>query len=141
MEGFHAPLGRRRLIEEMLKDLPGDPHDAFVLADDDAELDTILVIVPGHIFGKCEKHSGSPGKEAMMFPYCSIMPEYAEQQLRSMGWPCNESALPAGSSCSLASTAFGTRCASRASGLSSTPDECWDERSSEKSSRGQLAFE
>ena len=80
MEGFHTPLGRRRLIEEMLKDPPGDPHGAFVLADDDAELDAIAVIVPGHIFGKCEKHSGSPGKEAMMFPYCSIMPEYAEQE-------------------------------------------------------------
>jgi hypothetical protein len=96
MEGFHAPLGRRRLIEEMLKDPPGDPHGAFVLADNDAELDAIAVIVPGRIFGKCERHCGPPGEGDMMFLYCSIMPACAEQPRRSMGWPCEGSALRGG---------------------------------------------
>jgi hypothetical protein len=80
MEGFHALLGRRRLIEEMLKDPPGDPHGALVLADDDAELDAIAVIVPGRIFGKSEKHCRSAEEEDLMFPYCSIMPAYPEQR-------------------------------------------------------------
>jgi hypothetical protein len=62
MEGFHALLGRRRLIEELLKDPPGDPHSAFVLADDDAELDAIALIVPGRIFGKREKHRTPGGR-------------------------------------------------------------------------------
>ena len=39
MVGFEASFGRRRLIKQALKDTPGNPDDALILADPDAELD------------------------------------------------------------------------------------------------------
>jgi hypothetical protein len=39
MVGFEASFGRRRFIKQALKDTPGNPDDALILADPDAELD------------------------------------------------------------------------------------------------------
>jgi hypothetical protein len=68
MERFQAPLGRRRLIEEMLEDAPADPHGALVLAEQYAEFDGRAVRVPARIFGEAEKdHCDLQGNEGIMF--------------------------------------------------------------------------
>ena len=55
VERFHAPLGRRRLIEEMLEDPAGDPHRPFVEAEDHAELDGVAFVIPAGVFWELEE--------------------------------------------------------------------------------------
>jgi hypothetical protein len=56
VEGFEAPLRRRRLIQETLKDPPRDPRRALVLTLEHAELNGIALGVPASILWKREEH-------------------------------------------------------------------------------------
>src|ERR1700680_4813785 len=56
MIGFKAPFGCGRLVEQGLEHPPADTHDAFILADPDAELDDGPFGVPVRIRGKTEEH-------------------------------------------------------------------------------------
>ena len=55
MVGVEATLRRRGLIEQPLEHAPADTHDAFILADPDAELDGGPFGVPVRIRGKTEE--------------------------------------------------------------------------------------
>jgi hypothetical protein len=58
--GFQAPLGCWGLIEEGLEHAPGDTHRPFILADADAELDSVPVGVPPGVRRKAEEHEIPP---------------------------------------------------------------------------------
>jgi hypothetical protein len=57
------------LLQEALKDAAGEPDNALVLADGDAELNRLALVIPASIFGKGEEHSRAPGREASDVPY------------------------------------------------------------------------
>jgi hypothetical protein len=54
--GFEAPFRRRRFVEQALKDTPGNPHDALILADPDAKLDGRSVRIPAGIRREAKEH-------------------------------------------------------------------------------------
>src|SRR6266851_2096954 len=56
MVRFQAPLRRRRLVKQGLEHPAGNPDNALVLADADAELDRSMLAVPSGIGRKSEKH-------------------------------------------------------------------------------------
>jgi hypothetical protein len=56
MVSFEAPLRRRGLREQRLKDPPGDAHNASILADLNPEFDGHPVGVPPRVLGEREKH-------------------------------------------------------------------------------------
>jgi hypothetical protein len=64
MVGFEAPLGRRGVREQALKDPPTDARDASILANLNSELHRHAVGVPTGVFRECEKH-GETSARAM----------------------------------------------------------------------------
>jgi hypothetical protein len=56
MVGFEAPFRRAGFRKQDLEDAPGNPHDALIFADADAELDSVPVGVPPGVGRKSEKH-------------------------------------------------------------------------------------
>jgi hypothetical protein len=56
MVGFQTPFRCRGLIEQGLECAPGNPNDARIFADADAELDGHPVWVPASVRGKLEEH-------------------------------------------------------------------------------------
>src|SRR6202030_840330 len=54
--GFEAPFRRAGFRKQDLEDAPGNPHDALIFADADAELDSVAVGVPPGVGRKSEKH-------------------------------------------------------------------------------------
>jgi hypothetical protein len=75
MISFQAPFRRRRLIKQPLKDTPGNPDDAFVLADPDAELDGRSAGVPPRIRGKTEEHATLPFEIGVLVMFSKIATE------------------------------------------------------------------
>jgi hypothetical protein len=72
MVGFEAPLRRRGLREQALKDPSTDAYNAPLLADLNPEFDGHSVWVPPSILGECEEHGEPPLEQT--FVQCSRMP-------------------------------------------------------------------
>jgi hypothetical protein len=56
MVGFEAAFGREGFQQQDLEDAPGNAHRSLILADADAELDSVPVGVPPGVGRKSEKH-------------------------------------------------------------------------------------
>jgi hypothetical protein len=69
--GFEAPFRRAGFRKQDLEDAPGNPHDALIFADADAELDSVPVGVPPGVGRKTKEHYNLLGGEGIMFLYCS----------------------------------------------------------------------
>jgi hypothetical protein len=84
MIGFKAPFGCGCLVEQGLEHPPADTHDAFILADPDAELDDGPFGVPVRIRGKTEEHCDLLGRRVSCSGIVLKVPESARTSMAAV---------------------------------------------------------
>jgi hypothetical protein len=82
--GFEAPFRRAGFRKQDLEDAPGNPHDALIFADADAELDDGALGVPPGVGRKSEKHR-SLGCSVNVLMKIPQMHRCVESRLSAMG--------------------------------------------------------
>jgi hypothetical protein len=86
MERLDARFGCRTLIEEPLEDPAGDPDNALVGTEDNAELYGVVLFIPAGIFGKLKKqHCDLLGEGSGMFLFCSDPPQKTRRRRGESG--------------------------------------------------------